>query len=208
MNETRPLSPANFKKGYLAFQRHEKRDSMYRTATFLVAHFWGKPGEMADSLGVLLLTWNQAFYRYGIFDFGKLEDCIRRNFQLLDEYRRSNILNYCAADDEAIENLFRDLLDALRISDGKKKGTKSPVAVAKALHLLASDFFPLWDYEIARAYNCRYSIDPEAKYVMFVRKSKEMAEELKSTVNTKAVGKTLLKLIDEYNYAKYTRGWI
>ncbi len=46
--------PADFKEGYLAYQKHAKRDSMYRTATFLVGHFWGKPAEMADSLGVLL----------------------------------------------------------------------------------------------------------------------------------------------------------
>src|ERR671939_723086 len=119
--------PADFKKGYLAFQKREKRDSMYRTATFLVAHFWGKPAEMADSLGVLLLTWNHAFYRYGIFDFDKLEDCISRNLPLLEKYRNSSILNYTPADDKAIKHLFQQFLDALRIHDGKKKGAKSPV---------------------------------------------------------------------------------
>jgi hypothetical protein len=200
--------PADFKKGYLAFQKREKRDSMYRTATFLVAHFWGKPAEMADSLGVLLLTWNHAFYRYGIFDFDKLEDCISRNLPLLDKYRNSSILNYTPADDKAIKHLFQQFLDALRIHDGKKKGAKSPVAVAKALHLLAPDFFPLWDYKIARAYGCAYSSNPAEKYHVFFRKSKDMAERLQSSVNPNSMGKTLLKLIDEYNYAKYTQGWI
>jgi len=208
MKGANPPTPSQFKKGYLAFQRRERRDSMYKTATFLIEHFWGKPAEMADSLGVLLLTWNQAFYRYGIFDFGKLEDCLSRNLNVLDKYRKSNIFNYGTCDDKAIENLFREFLYALRIREGKKKGTGSPVAVAKALHLLASDFFPLWDYEIARAYGCRYSRNPEAKYLLFVRKSKEMAENLKSSVDTKVVGKTLLKLIDEYNYARYTQRWI
>jgi len=199
---------ASFKKGYLAFQKREKRDSMYRTATFLVAHFWGKPAEMADSLGVLLLTWNHAFYRYGIFDFDKLEACISKNLSSLDKYRNSSILNYTSADDKAIEHLFQQFLDALRIHAGKKKGQKSAVGVAKALHLLAPDFFPLWDYEIARAYGCAYSSNPAEKYLVFFRKSKEMAEKLQFSVDAKAMGKTLLKLIDEYNYAKYTRGWI
>ncbi len=135
--------PADFEEGYLAYQKRAKRDSMYRTATFLVAHFWGKPAEMADSLGVLLLTWNQSFYKFGIFDFDKLEDCISKNLTLLDKYRNSNILNYTSTDDKAIEHLFQQFLDALQIHDGKKKGVKSPVAVAKALHLLAPDFFPL-----------------------------------------------------------------
>jgi len=197
-----------FKRGYSAFQKREKRDSMYRTATFLVDYFWGKPAEMADSLGVLLLTWNHAFYRYGIFDFDKLEECISKNLPLLNKYRKSSILNYTPSDDKAIEHLFGQFLDALRIRDGKKGGAKSPVAVAKALHLLAPDFFPLWDYEIARAYGCRYASNPVAKYLTFFRMSKEMVEKLQSSVNAKAMGKTLLKLIDEYNYARFTRGWI
>lgn len=157
---------------------------------------------------MLLLTWNHAFYRYGIFDFNKLEDCISNNLSSLDKYRNSSILNYTSADDKAIEHLFQQFLDALRIHDGKKKGQKSPVAVAKALHLLAPDFFPLWDYKIARAYGCAYSSNPAEKYLIFFRKSKEIAGKLQPSVNPELMGKTLLKLIDEYNYAKYTRDWI
>jgi hypothetical protein len=199
-------NPANFKKGYLAFQKREQRDSMYRTATFLVEHFWSKPAEMADSLGVLLLTWNQAFYRFGVFDFNKLEECISKSLPLLDRYRRASILNYTLADNEAIEHLFEQFLVALQIREGKKKGTKSPVAVAKALHLLAPDFLPLWDKKIAEAYGCGYSFNPAEKYLRFLVKSKDMVERLQSTTDAKAMGKTLLKLIDEYNYARYTLG--
>jgi hypothetical protein len=177
---------------------------MYNVATFLVQHFWGRPAEMADSLGVLLLTWNQAFYRYGIFDFDKLEECISKNLQLLNKYRETNILNYKTSDDKSVRQVFREFLRALQIRKGKKKGARSPVAVAKALHLLAPHFFPLWDHKIARAYECAYSYKPEAKYLDFIRTSKEMAEKLQSAVDAKSMGKTLLKLIDEFNYAKYT----
>ncbi len=38
---------------------------MCKTATFLVNEFCAHPADIADSLGVLLLIWNQAFYRYG-----------------------------------------------------------------------------------------------------------------------------------------------
>src|SRR5690348_13105033 len=72
-------------RGCNAFGQHEQRDAMYKTATFLVGHFWGRPAKMADSLGVLLLTWNQAFYRYGSFDFGRLEQCIAENLRALDD---------------------------------------------------------------------------------------------------------------------------
>src|SRR5690348_15776111 len=59
------ISPEELQKGCLAFQQRERRDAMYKTATFLVKHFWGKPTEVAEGLGVLLFVWNHAFYRLG-----------------------------------------------------------------------------------------------------------------------------------------------
>lgn len=115
-------------------------------------------------------------------------------------------MKYTLADDEAIERLFEQFRRALRIREGKKKDAKSPVAVAKALHLLAPNFFPLWDKKIAQAYGCGYSSNPAKKYIAFLMKSKNMVEGLQSTTDAKATGKTLLKLVDEYNYAKYTLG--
>jgi len=50
-------------------------------ATFIIQHFWRKPSEMADELSVFLPTWNQAFYYYGGFDFGKLEKLVDENLQ-------------------------------------------------------------------------------------------------------------------------------
>ena len=194
-------------KGYMAFQQREKRDAMYKTATFLVKHFWGKPSEMADSLGVLLLTWNQAFYRYGLFDFDKLEKCITSNQDLLDRYRERNILNYLPSDEQSVKHLFQQFLVALEICEGNKAGTKSPVAVSKALHLLSPAFFPLWDGQIAHAYDCYYSYNPQEKYMQFFRQMKNIAENLQHNISP-PIGKTLLKLIDEYNYARYTKRWV
>ena len=142
---------------------------MYKTATFLVEHFWGQPDKMADGLGVLLLTWNQAFYRYGPPDFDALEGCIERNQRVLDEYRNRDVLSYVPHDDPAIDHLYGQFLEALQIADGKKAGSRSPVSVAKALHLLAPAFFPLWDYMIATAYGCRYD------YVSFMRLMKALS---------------------------------
>jgi len=201
-------SSYEFEKGYRAFQQYEKRDAMYKTASFLIDHFWGQPSEMADSLGVLLLTWNQAFYRYGPFDFDALEKCISRNHHTLDGYRRRNILSYVPADDESIGILFEQFLSALEICEGKKVHTRSPVAVAKGLHLLAPSFFPLWDNQIARGYDCHYAYNPKGKYLIFIAKIKQVAEKLQGSIDMQATGKTLIKLIDEYNYAKYTKTWI
>jgi hypothetical protein len=68
------ISPKEFRKGYRKFQQRERRHAMYSTATFLVEHFWGDPEKIADGLGVLLLVWNHACYRYGPFDFSRLEE--------------------------------------------------------------------------------------------------------------------------------------
>lgn len=200
-------TPEEFKHGYLTFREKERRDAMYKTATFLVQHFWGNPAEIADGLGVLLLTWNNAHHRYGSFDFQLLESTIKSNQAVLQSFRNRDISTYTADDDPSITALFNEMLEALRICEGKKKGAGSPVGVAKALHLLAPSYFPLWDLEIAGAYGCNYSQQPAAKYLIFLRKMKEMREYLIAQGVTFTPGRTALKVLDEYNYARYTINW-
>ena len=83
MNLNTDIPPEDFLNGVSQFKEHEPRDSMYKVATFLISHYWGSPSDMADGLGVLLLTWNQAFYRYGLFSFDELEKCIGQNLELI-----------------------------------------------------------------------------------------------------------------------------
>lgn len=132
-----------FLKGIKAFERHEKREAMYRVATYLMDQFWNRPSAMSDGLGVLLLTWNQAFYRFGSFNFNKLEDCIKKNIKILNAFRDRDIGTLSAVDEKTITSLFTQFNTTLSIADGKAKGRKSPVATAKALNLLAPKFFPL-----------------------------------------------------------------
>ena len=207
---TAPLpTPEEFRGGYLAFQDKERRDAMYKTAEFLVNHFWGKPAKITDGLGVLLLTWNQAFYRFGSFDFQLLEEAITASWHVLESFRTREIFSYTEADDPSISSLFDQLLDALRICEGKKKGVGSPAAVAKTLHLLAPAYFPLWDTKIAKAYGCYYAEQPGAWYIKFLRKMKCLAEKLSlQQVAMDDPKKTALKLLDEYNYARYTGHWV
>lgn len=202
-------TPEEFRRGHRAFQDRERRDAMYKTASFLVSHFWGKPAEIADGLGVLLLTWNQALYRYGSFDFQLLEKTVTANWQMLESFRNRSIFSYTETDDPTIMALFEQFLAALQICEGKKKGTPSPVAVAKTLHLLAPAYFPLWDDKIAKTYGCRYAGQPAVQYVAFLRKMKRLAEHLglQGTPSGDST-KTALKLLDEYNYARYTKRWV
>ena len=169
-----PPSREEFLRGCDEFTRHERRDAMYKVATFLVDHYWGRPADVADGVGVLLLTWNQAFYRYGAFSFDRLEACIRKHSTLIEQFRKRSLTSLISSDESLIAALFRDFLDALKIADGKLKGRKSPVAVAKTLHLLAPQFFPLWDDKIAKAYGCYYNVDSAKKYFSFCKLSKNL----------------------------------
>lgn len=121
MNQVPTLK--DFQRGCRAYEAKEKRDAMYKIATFLVGHFWGKPDWMADSIGVLLRTWNQAFYRWhGLFDFQRLEETIAGAQHQLKLFRTRNIISYSTDDDPIIKLLFNKFLLALQ---GVKKGTGS-----------------------------------------------------------------------------------
>ena len=213
-------------EGSRVFVENEKRDAMYKVATYLVSQFWGKPRDITDGLGVLLLTWNQAFYRYGGFDFDLLERSLTKNMETLEQFKEREIFSFNEKDADIIKALFNDFLKALQ----NPKGRKSPVAVSKALHLLAPEFFPLWDNNIAKAYGCLWYYSDQAfdKYFEFMKKMQNLAEDIvRSFMNVKNVDqetavetirercsgnlpfrKSLLKIIDEYNYAKYTKNWI
>lgn len=195
-----------FVNGCKAFETYEKRDAMYKVATFLTSYYWGKPSDMANALGVLLLTWNQAFYRYGSLDFDRLQNTIEENLPILEKFRSKDISNFSDFEESIINNLFNGFLDALQQTTNSNKIRKSPVAVAKALHLLAPGFFPIWDRAIAEAYKCNYQTNPAKAYYGFCIIIKSTAEEVKDYITTS--NKTIIKRIDEYNYSKYTKGWI
>jgi len=212
-------------RGSSDFVQNEKRDAMYKVATFLVNHFWYRPADIADGIGVLLLVWNQAFYRYCNFalDFEGLENFLRKNEKTIKEIRNRDISSLKKDDEKLVKELFVELLDVLKCGD-----RKSPVAVSKALHLLAPSFFPLWDNDISKAYDCYWEDSDLAceTYLQFMEKMKDLSRKIiqtyvhrnnvdsetaKENICEKASSnlpfvKSLLKIIDEYNYA-FTKYW-
>ena len=180
---------------------------MYRVATFLVKQFWGQARELADGIGVLLLTWNQAHYRYGAPDLERFERLLTEEADTLQSLRDRDISTFSRQDTQTTKALFLSALTALEITEGRSKGRQSPVAVAKALHLLAPGFFPLWDKAIAIAYTCDYSVGAVDAYLRFIDIAKAMVERHAQTIPLLA-NKTPLKVLDEYNYAKFTKKWV
>jgi hypothetical protein len=174
---------------------------MYRVATFLLKAWWGNFADMTDALSVLLLTWNQAYYRYGSFEAPQLEACLEKHWLTIESFRTREITTLADGDAHDIRVLFLDLLSALANAKGV-----SPVSVGKCLHLLAPSFFPIWDRRIAEEYGCRYDSDPASAYLNFCDQNKKIVESLRSLPTGSK--KTLLKMIDEYNYVHYSKGWL
>lgn len=102
--------------------------------------------------------------------------------------------------------LFTHFMDALAVRTPGGSSKRSPVSAAKALHALAPAFLPLWDHKIAWKYGCRYEANPVGAYIKFCGLMRDFA--LKASGWHLPADKTLLKLIDEFNYSRYTQGWI
>jgi hypothetical protein len=221
-------------EGCAAYIEQEKRDAMYKVACRLVSEAQWKPCELAEGIGVLLLTWNAAFYtRYGTFDFDKLEVFIENRAEELKKFNQRSILSYGKDDDVVVQQLFEELMEAVK---SLRRGIKTPVGTAKALHMLAPDFFSIWDNKIASKYRVHWSQGGEGSpqfYSRFQNMTKQVADEVLKSYElahkvsrvtaieqlcTKwhpriaiAIGspkspitRSLTKMIDEYNYSKYT----
>jgi len=195
------------KAGVVAFEKNENRADVYFEALNYINYHWGTADEMAKGIKMLLDVWHLAFYRFGNFKFSLLVECIEHNLLPIDSFRKSAIADLSDQDEEKIKSLFNNFLDALR--GGKRR---SPVAIAKAIHLLAPEFFPLWDTDIAVAYGSWwvYSDFGALEYIPFCWKIKTVAKSVASCdcVFESSPKRSVLKLIDEYNYSKFTKGWI
>jgi hypothetical protein len=192
-----------FRRGYEAYNQRERRGPIYFEAITRISKTWGNPCGMAEGVSILIRGWN---YLFANFNLESLVDCIKNNLKTLNEFRNRKIDSLSDNDGDKIKNLFDDFLNSLqRIADKKK----SPVSVAKALHPLLPDFFPLWDNPIADAYGCHWFYSDIAKttYFQFCRKIQLLAERIKRYVPNPD-DRSLLKRIDEYNYSKYTMHWI
>jgi len=184
------------------FQEIEPRDLFYRAALSLIrlSERHERDLDLAESLAVLLQTWNRQYYR---FQGGFREEHLAAIQQLLAKYsvelallkdRRLDSLD--EKDTAVIRWLFRDFELVL-----------GPVGAAKALHLLAPTFFPLWDQTIAqRAYGVRLkNVGMNAElYLRVMDATKEQISRLGGWDAFE--GTNPVKAIDEYNYCVFTRG--
>ena len=194
-----------FLRGVHAYE-NEQRGNVYFQALNHIQQNWGNAEEMAHGIRILLHSWHQNFYRFGRLDGHLLIDSIKDNYEIIDKLRGRNIDTLSAADEPEIKDIYNNLLDALR--GGERR---SPVAVAKSLNLLSPNFLPLWDSDIALAYGYVWSgiltQFTDTDYISFCWKMKDMVARVQVCMPNPD-DRSFLKRIDEYNYSKYTKGWI
>jgi len=138
------ISPTrkNSKKARRKFEDFEPKDLFYRIATELTNLAIERKTSItiSETLAALLQTWNRAYYRYRKFDskhFQEIDGLLKKTLQHVIKYRS----NKATHDREEIKGLFIEYEKVL-----------GPVGASKCLHLLAPNFFPLWNRAIAKKY--------------------------------------------------------
>ena len=215
MKSIKELIPTKSKliRGVNKFHKHEARESSYVVTRYYLEKHWYNPEKMADAIEALLLSWNTAFYRYGNFNKKKLIDVLKKEKRTIFYFRKKKITQLSENDKPKIKKLFIELLKALEIKSKNNEVKRSTVSVVKTLHLLAPEFFPLWDKKIAKAYGIDYEkyrnnpIAQSEKYIEFMEITRKIVEKLMKYDLPESYKKDLLKKLDEYNYSHFTKGW-
>jgi len=191
----------DLKRAREVFLENEPRDLFYRVALELIRlAIEGKTEiSLAEALAVLLQTWNKAYYQFRRFDnqhFSDINSLVENRVRTAFEYRRRSILSLSRDDVSKVSGIFDEFEKVL-----------GPVGASKSLHLLAPEFFPLWDRAIASAY--KVGLGPvgtnAVNYCRFMSCVREQCAQLKGKLPE---SENPLKAIDEYNYCRFTKGWI
>lgn len=190
-------------RAHKLYEQNEPRDVFYRVAIELLdlARTNETTITPAEALSVLLQSWNARYYvsqHHGRFPrehFTGLEKLLKRHASGLATYRTRSIESLAAEDEKPIARVFADFEALL-----------GPVGAAKALHLLAPRFFPLWDRDIATNSGCRLGLagTNADRYWRFIEINRDECVALGGEAKR---GGDLLKRLDEFNYC-HARGWL
>ncbi|MBW2974071.1 hypothetical protein KY346_06815 [Candidatus Woesearchaeota archaeon] len=174
-----------FLRVHKSFDELEKRGSFYDMALNLIS----KDFEIEAYL-LILATWNFASFRYVVnsFDLNGFKKLVAECKKEIKDLKGLEIRN---ADLDSVSETIKKAYTELSLSPGVKF-----TGAAKLLHLMNKDLFVMWDGHIRKHYNLGTS--PE-DYLNFLKK---MQEEFKE-INWEGE-RTFAKVIDEYNYVKFT----
>lgn len=229
------ITTDDVKRGSKAFAQNGHRGRAYADALNEVQNNFGRPDRICNGICDLLDAWHNSFYRFGPFDKAEVLRAVERCHRELVVLRAKNIRDVkLDADFETeMRPIFDSLLDATA-GKNRRFTRRTVTGTSKGLSLIAPDLFPMVDEAISVAYRCPwvYSEFGLDEYIKFTTYMKILAERLASEYSqahkirdldqaemllvkeVKAYSgdeyqysKSLLKTIDEYNYAKHTQVW-
>jgi hypothetical protein len=189
-------------RAHEVFRAHESRDLFYRAAMALVSQARRGAVDLTvgEALAVLLRTWNSAYYRFrppGAAHYAAVEALIGEHGAWLESVADRKITSLTKADEPPLRTVFTAFEAVL-----------GPVGTAKALHLLAPRFMPLWDRAIAAAYTG--PLGPagtnSGRYLRFMYTACEQG--IAAGGDAGLPGGNILKALDEYNYCVLTKKWM
>ncbi len=88
------------------YDRNEPRGGVYFEALNHIAQNWGDLPAMAEGIRILLHSWHWNFYRFGNFDIGLLEECIKGNLNLINRFKKRRISSLSNDDEVEIKEIF------------------------------------------------------------------------------------------------------
>jgi hypothetical protein len=113
-----------------------------------------------------------------------------------------------------ITKIFKNFINTAKPNENGRN-RKNYTGASKALHIINPRFFIMWDEAIRDRYGCR---ENEEGYFNFLLRCQKEIEEIISTYERdyqeiaeriyEGPPKSIVKLLDEYNIAKYTNTWI
>lgn len=164
-----------------------------------------------ENIKYLLSKWNQ---RVPVDEI-KLRKAVE---QVTNKVKTWNLvkMNLWEYHKEIIE-IFRIFVNTAK-PDKNGKQKKNYTGASKALHILNPKFFVMWDYKIRDGYGC---CENEEGYFNFLLRCQKKIEKIISTYESdypsgqeisqriyEGPPKSIVKLLDEYNIAKYTKEWL
>lgn len=180
------INKDEFKKNLLKFDDLENRRSYYPMFLNMI-----KKGFETEAFLFILSTWNFATFRYAMkdFDLNNFKKIVKNLKPYFKKFKGKTIESINFNDyEKEIKHIFQEL--------SRIKGIQYTGA-SKLMHLTIPEVFVMWDAYIRKAYGFKKGNSED--YFNFLMK---MQEEFKGIKKTKK--KTLAKMIDEYNYVKFT----
>lgn len=207
-------------EGCRKFIERERRDSIYVAALSYAQQNKDSIPRQALAAEALLLSWNEAYYRgrkgarWHLIPLvnGDLQEAFQANSSALEALRETELGKLTTKDLESIREVFRTVAS---------KQSIGLTGASKALNVVVPDVFVMWDTGIREAYHVLHGsrdIDRPSCYENFIATCNEIgsalianSERLVSqhpSFKQFGVRKSIAKMIDEVNYARFFLGEI